>query len=131
MYTCVQVKLPEFDCLVADFGLSTALSKSVGTKTRLCGTPGFQCPEQLKGSPLSEAWDTYAFGGVLTMLFTEAPLWPGLSPYQILYQVTVRSEHPELGGVPEEIQAICKACFNDIQHRPPMSMVLSSLIGST
>ncbi len=36
----------------------------------LNGTSGFQAKEQLKGDPISAAWDTYA-EGVLTMMFTD------------------------------------------------------------
>jgi serine/threonine-protein kinase len=67
---------------LADFGLSKMFSDSdmAGSTTMRCGTPGFQAPEQLEGRSISTKCDVYAFGGILTELCGELPLWP---PHQI------------------------------------------------
>ena len=59
------------------------------TKTMLTGTPGFQPPEQLRSESIGLTSDIYALGAVLLVLFSEKPVWPKLSPYQIMFKVTV------------------------------------------
>lgn len=75
--------------MIADFGLAISMRKTnvLGTATMRSGTPGFQFPEQLKGEAVTEKSDIYAFGGVMTELFGEKPLWDQLSPYTITFKV--------------------------------------------
>ena len=49
----------------------------------MTGTPGFQAPEQLSGTHIGVECDVYAFGAVMVVLFSERPVWPNLSPYQM------------------------------------------------
>ena len=94
--------MPNYHTYLCDFGLSKAMTNTsaIGSKTMLAGTPGFQPPEQLRSEALGIAADVYAFGGVLVVLFGEQPLWPGLSPYQILCKVTVMREQPPVDHLP-------------------------------
>ena len=46
---------------------------TVGTKTMLAVTPGFQSPEQLKAESVGMPSNVYAFGGFLAVLFVEQP----------------------------------------------------------
>ena len=69
---------------------------TVGTKTMLAGSPGFQSPEQLRSEGLGHPTDVYALGAVLLVLFGETQVWPGLALYQITYvcskwQLVIRS----------------------------------------
>ena len=80
-----------YHAFVADFGLARAISatRAIGTHNMLSGTPRFQAPEQLKQENIGVLCDVYAFGGVLVELFGGRPLWPMLSHFQIMYNVTV------------------------------------------
>ena len=62
-----------------NFGLTNTNTSSVGTKTMLAGSPGYQSPDQLRAESIGVECDVYAFGGV-----TESALWPGLSYFQIM-----------------------------------------------
>lgn len=118
---------------MADFGLAKAVSKTsvVGTHTIKSGTPGFQAPEQLMGTctcPIS--CDVYAMGGVITETFTSRQLWPSLSPYQIIYKVTIEKIMPDITGVPEELKSTVVKCFAPFDERLS-SIQLLNLIGHT
>ena len=93
---------------VADFGLAKILSASliVGSTTMRAGTPGFQAPEQLTGECVTDKCDVYAFGGVMTELLGEQPLWPKLSAHQIMYNVTVAGKFPQVDHLPEKMLVI-------------------------
>ena len=90
---------------LADFGLARVLNvtPTIGSKTMLAGTPGFQPPEQLRAESIGTACDVCAYGGVL-----EKPLWPGLSAFQVMSKMTVSREMPVLGHLPGFIQAVCR-----------------------
>ena len=62
----------------------------------LAGTPGFQAPEQLSGAHIGVQCDVYVFGAVMVVLFSERPVWPNLSPYQIIiiYCYSRKQKHP-------------------------------------
>ena len=73
--------------LSTSFWLSKVMTETVakaGTRTMLAGTPGFQPPEQLQASALGIECDVYAVGAVLVVMFSEQPLWPSLTPFQIM-----------------------------------------------
>ena len=77
---------------LADFGLSKVMNEFdvAGTTTMKAGTPGFQAPEQLKSEGISAKCDMHTFGGVLTEIYGEMPLWPKMAPHQIMFNVTVK-----------------------------------------
>ena len=104
-----------------------ANTMTVGTRTMLAGTPGFQSPEQLKAEPVGIPSDVYAFGGVFAVLFGEQPLWAGLNPYQIMYRVTMANETPPVKHItPTEMQQVCDACF--AISRPTIDYILKQLL---
>lgn len=81
---------------MSDFGLARIATSTMGTATRNCGTPGYQSPEQLKGTVKVPALcDVYAMGCVLIEVFGGNPLWePGKSAWEIMYKVTVENSLP-------------------------------------
>ena len=115
---------------LGDFGLCQMMSATniIGIKTMLAGSPGFQWPEQLRNESVDVPSDVYALGAVIRVLFGEATVWPALLPYQIMCKVAVCQERPKTGHLPPEIQKLCNSCFADITHRPPVNMVLQSLL---
>ena len=59
----------------------------------LAGTPGFQAPEQLSGTHIGIECDVNAYGAGVVVLFSERPVWPNLSPYQIMFTVTLEKKN--------------------------------------
>ena len=94
----------------------------------MAGSPGFQPAEQLRAQSVGVESDVYAFGGVLLVVFTERPIWEGLSPYQIMYKVSVENAVPDTTDLDEEMAALCKSCFNDKSRRPASAQVLLRLV---
>ena len=87
---------------LADFGLGRQLGESrvLGTTTKVAGTPGFQAPEKLRGEAITTAVDVYAMGGVITELFSGAPLYNKMDPHTIMFRVAVKNEYPDQFHLP-------------------------------
>ena len=68
---------------LTDFGLSL-----IGTKTGQAGSPGYHLPKQLRAlkKEIGPPSDVFAFGYVNCHTL---PLWPALTPFQIMHKVTV------------------------------------------
>ena len=117
---------------LGDFGLCQVMSATniMGTKTMLSGSPGFQAPEQLRNEGLGLPSYVYAIGAVLVVLFGEKPVWPGLSPYQIMCKVAVCNERPATAHLPQAFQDICNECFEQVSLHPPVNKILWKLIGA-
>ena len=76
--------------VLTDFDLARFIghTASLGTRTMLAGSPGYQSPEQLRAESTGPPIDVYAFGGVCFVTFAKTPLWPGLGIFQIIQKVT-------------------------------------------
>ena len=90
----------------------------VGTKTMLAGSPGFQPPEQLRNESLGLPSDVYALGAVLLVLFGETPVWPALSPFQIMYKVAVCNQRPETGHLCHKYEIYVTLALHKCPHDP-------------
>ena len=115
---------------LADFGLSRVISSShvLGTKTIQSGTPGFQAPEQLRAETIDVGADVYAFGALLIELFTEKPIWEGLTPYQIIVKVAINGDFPDYSTLSPNVRKICSLCMKPRHERSSISDVLKSLL---
>ena len=100
----------------------------VGTKTMLAGSPGFQPPEQLKSESVGLPSDIYAIRAVLLVIFGETQVWPGLSPYQIMFKVGVCNEKPTTTHLPLKVQKVCQSCFESVRLRPSAHKLLQSVL---
>ena len=68
-------------------------------------------------------------GGVLIEVFSEIPIWEGLTPLQIITKVVVLGETPDAKCVKNrEIQEICTQCFCNVQNRPGISTIFQLLL---
>ena len=103
----------------------------VRTKTMLACSPGFQPPEQLRNESLGIPSGVYALGAVLLVLFGGIQVWPGLSPYQIMFKVAVSKEKPETAHLPPPLREVCQSCFEEVSLRPPANKVLQAILNMT
>ena len=117
--------------VLTDFGLARFIghTASLGTRTMLAGSPGYQSPEQLRAESTGPPSDVYAFGGVCFVTIAKIPLWPGLGIFQIIQKVT-NNEKPNtdlLLGL-GRVKQICDECFYVISVRPTSADVLHDLL---
>ena len=72
--------------------------------------------------------DVFAFGCVIVTLYSEVPLWPGLTPFQIMCKVTIHKEKPDMSDVPGELRVLCEKCLDyNIANRPAIIEVQKGL----
>ena len=104
-----------------DFGLSRVMSGSavIGNKTVMAGTPGYQAPEQLKAESVGTHSDVYAFVCVIVTLYQERMLWPGLNQFQILCEVTIEKEKPDMSNLSGEILILAEKCLSSVEETSP------------
>ena len=128
--TSVQVEDGSLHVFVADFGLGKVLreSRSLGTATKVAGTPGFQAPEKLCGEKLTTSVDVYSFGGVLTELFGGRPLYTSMDAHTIMCRVVVQKIMPEYSHLPESIQKIVSRCLCPAEERAASLEILDMLL---
>ena len=113
---------------VIDFGVARAAERIQLTVTRgAIGTPAYMAPEQARDTrQATMASDIFSLGA--TVLFAAT----GHAPYQgeTVMDVLVRlaTEPPDLGGLPDELADIVRACLQrDPGQRPSSAAVLSRL----
>ena len=126
----LQVEDGSLHVFVADFGLGRVLgeTRTLGTATKVAGTPGFQAPEKLTGDEISTGVDVYALGGVLTELFGGQPLYPKMDAHTIMCRVAVQHIMPEYGHLDEPIKHIVSQCLCLKEKRTTSVRVLQMLL---
>ena len=93
------------------------------------GTPGFQAPEQLRSVSLTDKCDVYAFGGVMTELFGEKPLWDQETPFTITFKVACNGEFPATDHLEMNVKAIVdNLCFQPEESRADSLALLRGLL---
>ncbi len=58
---------------IFDFGIAARLDKSGGEAAKICGTPFYMAPEQIRGDPPSPSSDIYSLGATFYHLVTGHP----------------------------------------------------------
>ncbi|MFF1543870.1 protein kinase [Streptomyces sp. NPDC058291] len=115
---------------VIDFGVARALEGVTGdsrlTQTgAVIGSPGFMAPEQVRGEGTTPASDVFCLGSVIAYAAT------GVLPFgaadegahALMYRIA--EDEPDLGGVPEGIADLVRACLRkDPAARPSLARVL-------
>ncbi len=102
---------------VGDFGLAKIKAGTRRTTQSKAGTPGFQAPEQLRGEDIGPHCDVYAFGCITYELFSERPIWDGLSTHAIMFRVAVQGEHPPIIHVHSKVRPVLSNCFAEAINR--------------
>jgi serine/threonine-protein kinase len=122
---------------VMDFGLATllhpaTLMKVTNTNTEFTvGTPGYMCPEQIRGDHVDHRGDLYSVGVILFELLTGKLPFGGKGSMEVLL-AHATDEPPsfaEMGAedwVPPAIEAVVMACLaKEAGKRPPNARELA------
>lgn len=95
----------------------------------MAGSPGYQPPEQLKAERIGIHCDVYAVGGVILVTFSAKPMWPGLSPFQIMCKITVEGKTPDTSHLDVALGSLCQECFSSPEsNRPDMTNVFMKFL---
>ena len=115
---------------LADFGLGRLLSntRSLGTATKMAGTPGFQAPEKLRGEEITTGVDVYALGCIFMELFTGMPLYNNMDPHTIMFQVAVKNIFPDFSKLSCPMDRIVGQCLCPAANRISSLQVLKLLL---
>ncbi|MQY03772.1 WD40 repeat domain-containing serine/threonine protein kinase [Actinomadura macrotermitis] len=116
---------------VIDFGIARAAEGDGTQVTRtgaLVGTAGYMSPEQARGERPGPASDVFSLGSVLVYACTgHGPFAVGSTPV-ILHNVLTAA--PELGGLPEPVRELARACLaKDPAARPTPGQLLDRIGG--
>jgi serine/threonine-protein kinase len=124
---------------VMDFGLATlinpkTLKKITDTNTDLAvGTPGYMCPEQVRGDDVDHRGDLYSVGVILFEMLTGKPPFAGRSSMAVM--IAHATEDPPSFAhtdarvcVPPAIEAVVMSCLaKDPAQRPASARKLAEL----
>ncbi|MDK9494285.1 serine/threonine-protein kinase [Streptomyces katrae] len=95
---------------VIDFGIAHAAGSAALTGTGLrIGTAAFMAPEQALGRPVTAATDVFALGALTAYVAGGQPPFGGGPESTALYRVV--HEHPDLSGVPAELEQLVRWCL--------------------
>jgi hypothetical protein len=96
---------------IGDFGLARAVRQLQITHTKVCGTPLYMSPEQIRGSEVDFRSDLYALGCTLYELLTgRPPFTEGEVMFHHMYTPPAAPSARE-PGVPAEVDALILACL--------------------
>lgn len=109
---------------IIDFGIAWATGAStlthVGTAV---GSPGFLAPEQVRGAAVTPATDVFSLGATLAYAsMGDSPFGHGSSEV-MLYRVV--HEEAQLGGVPDALAPLVRACLAKDPEERPSTLQLS------
>ncbi len=120
--------------LIVDFDTALPLPQKPEKLDKNSGTPGYMAPEQLRGQPIDQRADIFAFGLVAYELLTQRKPFAGDTPEDGVrnvldgnFRVKSIREHNE--HVPADVEQIVMKCLQrDIAARwPSMTLVAGKL----
>jgi serine/threonine-protein kinase len=114
---------------VVDFDLAQPLAEAPIKLTKNPGTPAYMPPEQLRGDPIDQRADVFAFGVAAYELLTNAKPFPGEHVNEILQCQLERAQFQTPRQLNPDIpvgmeRAILKCLENDPNKRYPFMSVL-------
>jgi len=103
----------------------------------MTGTVNYAAPEVIKGGKFSEASDVFAFGVIVWEILTRRIPWEELNEYQIVFQMTEKSDSPLAATArtlilpdtaPSGFDAVVKSCWaTQPEHRDKFKDLLVNL----
>ncbi|WP_131732457.1 DUF4389 domain-containing protein [Actinomadura formosensis] len=115
---------------VIDFGITRALDAPGGpTRTgQFTGTPNYIAPEVLRGEPVAQASDVFAWGCVVAYAGTGRPPFQGGTVAETFHRVG--HEEPDLTGLDPRLREIVAAALGkEPGRRPTARELLTRLVG--
>src|SRR5438477_3476325 len=104
------VLLAEDGPRVIDFGLSeAAVASAVAGANVLIGSPGYMSPEQVLGSDVGPASDSFSLGSVLTFAATGTGPFGAGSHGGLMYRPV--NNPADLGDVPSALRSLISSCL--------------------
>jgi serine/threonine-protein kinase len=96
---------------IGDFGLARAVRQMAITNTKVCGTPLYMSPEQIRGTNLDFRSDLYSAGCTLYELLTGSPPFTvGEVMYHHMYTAPAAPSSLE-PSIPAELDALILRCL--------------------
>ncbi|MFA1547623.1 DUF4389 domain-containing protein [Actinomadura chokoriensis] len=115
---------------VIDFGIARALDTPDGpTRTgQFVGTPSYIAPEVLRGAPVGQASDVFAWGCVVAYAGTGRPPFQGGTVAETFHRIG--HEEPDLAGLDPRLREVVAAALSkDPGARPTARQLLTRLVG--
>ncbi|GAA1869812.1 DUF4389 domain-containing protein [Actinomadura bangladeshensis] len=115
---------------VIDFGIARALDAPDGpTRTgQFVGTPSYIAPEVLRGEPVVQASDVFAWGCVVAYAGTGRPPFQGRTVAETFHRIG--HEDPDLTGLDPRLREIAAAALSkEPAARPTARQILTRLVG--
>ncbi|WP_433473621.1 DUF4389 domain-containing protein [Spirillospora sp. CA-142024] len=115
---------------VIDFGIARALDAPDGpTRTgQFVGTPAYIAPEVLRGEPVEQASDVFAWGCVVAYAGTGRPPFHGTTVAETFRRI--ERDEPDLAGLDPRLRDIVAAALGkDPRDRPTARQLLTRLVG--
>jgi predicted Ser/Thr protein kinase len=114
---------------IGDFGLARAVQQARLTQTKVCGTPLYMSPEQIRGSGIDFRSDLYSVGCTLFELATGQP--PFVQGEVLYHHMHTQPPKPsQINPVLDEaLDKLILACLEkEIDGRPPSAEALRTMI---
>ncbi|MES9601606.1 MULTISPECIES: DUF4389 domain-containing protein [Actinomadura] len=115
---------------VIDFGIARALDAPDGpTRTgQFVGTPSYIAPEVLRGEPVEQASDVFAWGCVVAYAGTGRPPFQSGTVAETFRRI--EHEEPDLAGLDPRLREVVAAALGkDPRDRPTARRLLTLLVG--
>ncbi|MCA9491711.1 MAG: protein kinase [Myxococcales bacterium] len=122
--------------VIADLGLSRAVSTRTRVEDRVRGSLGYVSPEQARGEPLDARADLFSLGAILFEVLTGSPPTDPANPREALRRLAEPPEPPSsrVQGVDPRLDALVLALLDRDRTRRPAGAVwvaheLSQVLG--
>jgi len=102
---------------IADFGLASIITSTLGVGSTTAGTPNYKAPEQYDNSvQVSRQTDMWALGCVVVEMLTGFPPWRGMQPLHIMMDVCGKQQSPQIPTEASGVLAtLLRSCFRHSQ----------------